>query len=350
MATPQDEALDLFGAVIRDMSGPTPDIKSALRRCQHGCRLVNWREQQEWFGRELTGYPADVSVPWYRVGHGNEVWRFCGSPFQWLGTAVTDDLADEATPIAHEFRDAIDNLLVGSQRGSDHTAGRVEERYDVTLRRRFSVERRLVYPASVFADMTRRLEQQVYDFASRAYEYLRYGSALTDVWTGYRTRVDVVLHTLGLTNHLDAIQAGLRSANPEEWRKAVFACRNTLEDVARLLWQDPRPTYAHLHDAKGGEMQVTQERYANRLAAYLHQKGVGGTRGKFLRDEVERLAVSFRSLIGVQGKAHEPVTMDDARTVALATYFLLGELAIRTDMQPVNAYRDPASATDDKTT
>lgn len=92
---------------------------------------------------------------------------------------------------------------------------------------------------------------------------------------------------------------------------------------------------------EGGKLNVTQGNFVNRLCAYLHQKGLHGTAAGFVRSEIERLAASLRSIVELQGKAHSPVGRDDARTVALATYFLLGEFVLKTDMQPIDRYGEP---------
>ena len=171
------------------------------------------------------------------------------------------------------------------------------------------------------------IERVTFNFASGTYVQLKYGDSITDIWTIYRKNVEVALNKLDLTNHLQAIQSGLQSENPELWRTAVLEYRNMLSDVANYLWKDPRPTYEHLSNRDHiGKMDVYPNKYANRLAAYLHQKGMTGIRGRYVRDEVERIAASIRSLVSFQAEAHDPIELVDARSVALGTYFILGEL------------------------
>ena len=85
------------------------------------------------------------------------------------------------------------------------------------------------------------------------------------------------------------------------------------------------------------------DKFANRLAAYAHQKGLTGTRGKYMRDEVERVAASLRSVIAFQGEAHQSISRDDGRAVALGTHYLVAQLVMRTDMNPVLEYDQPAT-------
>src|SRR5215204_2542774 len=132
-----------------------------------------------------------------------------------------------------------------------------------------------VFSPEVFASLLNRLEHAVLEHASKNYTFLMYGEALTHIWEGYRQEVDAKLSDLNYGNHLKTIQNGIRSTNPEDWRLAAYGCRNLFEDVAAYLWQDPRPTYDLLPGkAKNGHLEVTQDKYLNRLSAYLHQQEI----------------------------------------------------------------------------
>jgi hypothetical protein len=73
----------------------------------------------------------------------------------------------------------------------------------------------------------------------------------------------------------------------------------------------------------------------------MHHKGLTGTVGAYLRSEMERVYSSIGALTELANTAHgEPNPADDARTVALGTFFVLGELVQRTDMVPVTHYSD----------
>jgi hypothetical protein len=188
-----------------------------------------------------------------------------------------------------------------------------------------------------------QLESQVFDFVSKSYVQLKYGNLITDIWSNYRTTVDNKLANLDLTNHLQAIQSGIQSNNPESWRTSAFACRNMITDLANYLWQDTKPRYEHLKGStKDGKLDVTEGNTKNRLAAYLHQKGISGTTGKHLRNEVERLVASMDSIISFQSTAHDPINLQDTRSIAISTYLLIGEIVTRTDLVPIKDYGDPA--------
>lgn len=351
LVVPQHEATQIFTEVIRDLTSGNHDIKTVLRRCQHACQLLSWNGPKAWFSVELAGYPTSTPKPPYRQVLGKLLWKRRRSNFNEILSDVTEQYVYDSAPWEREIEDislevwwGIDYLLAVAQTGHQERTGETKGGVSRSRRETVELERVRTFSAASFAVVVSEIERMTYEFASQSYTMLRYGNVLTDFWTDYRTQVDATLRSLNLTAHLDAIQLGLQPDNTEAWRAAVLECRNLLNDVANYLWQDSRDTYEHLPgDGQRGKLNVSRGKFASRLAAYVHQKGLRGTAGKFVRDEIERLAVSIRSLIALQSKAHSPISRDDAKTAALGTYFILGELAIKTDMQPVATYGQPAA-------
>src|SRR5438874_7305948 len=106
--------------------------------------------------------------------------------------------------------------------------GETRQEYLRVRRTNITMERARVFNAGAFKRAVGRIEGYVYTGASQQYALLKYGNALSDVWQEYRTSVDAALAHLNLTKHWQAIEAALRSDNPESWRNAVFGCRNLL--------------------------------------------------------------------------------------------------------------------------
>lgn len=286
MTTRQDEAAHLFTEVIRDLTTTQPELQLVMRRCQHACELLNWTKQRDWFRREISGYPTNEPVPPHRAVHGRAVWRPGGTPHQRVEFGIESSLAGndflQPEDAYLEVRAGIDWLLIASEAGYEETTSETKEEWSSYRRESVHLERVRTFSAAAFRTVLSTLETLTFDFASQSYTFLRYGAAISSIFSSYQTHVDAVLHEIGLSNHLDAIQSGLQSANPEEWRQAVFGCRDMVSDVANYLWQDPRPTYAWLPGkGENGKLQVTRKNTANRLRAYLHQKGFPRTRGAF---------------------------------------------------------------------
>ena len=345
--TPQQEAIVILAQVISEFTTASPPLEPILRQCQHICQILGWQDNLSWFYRELNGYPNNVPRPNYRMIQGKQIWQPnapMGDSAIWLSEASVYGEAPEETVEEDAVLDVYSNIdwvIKTSQTGfientSETKASRLRSGKPIQLRRvrKFNGQDFLACIVAV--------KRITFDFASQSYAQLMYGNAIQTIWADRRAKLDAILHPLGFTNHLTEIEKGLNSPNPESWRSAVFECRSLLSDLADHLWRDPRPTYGHLLGrGADGKLSVTQQEFSNRISAYLHQRGLTKSSGRFIRNESERLSTSIRSLIEYQSKAHNPIGRDDAVSIALATYFLIGEILLKTDMHPIEKYGDP---------
>ena len=348
--TPQEEAAFLLSQVVSDLTAPSHDLKTILRKCQHICELLGWQHQVNWFRQELNGYPypSNIQLPFYRKILGTKRWNIAESGHDhtvWLAesivTGIDPAIYEEEADILDVWAN-IDWFISAAKNGHKE---RLSETKTVVFshgRERITMYRDRIFLASSFMDRLAQFEAQVFDFVSKSYVPLKYGSLVTDIWDGYRLVVDEQLTQLHFSDHLQEIQSGIQSDNPASWRASAFACRNLLTDLANYLWQDPRPRYEHLPGrTDDGKLDVTHGNTKNRIAAYLHQKGVSGTEGKHLRNEVERLAASIDSIISFQAAAHDPINLQNARSIDILTYVLIAEIATRTDLIPIKEYSTP---------
>lgn len=343
MSSPQAEAIGIFKRALDDLFIGKADLKNLLRSCAHACQLLGWTERLSWFKNELQGYPSDAELPWYRKGAiGYTYWRRCDGMSELLD--IFGDLRhrEGTTQTTIDVRAGIDWVLLAAQSGCREPTGKKSSQGLKSRREDVETEEVSMYDKQVFQTMLSRIENSVFDFASKSYSVLCYGDTLGDVWQAYRTSVDKALIDIGLGGHLETIRAGLNSDNPQDWRTAVWSCRDILHDLAAYLWRDPRETYQHLQgQGQGGKLGVTDKNYVNRLGAYLHCKGTTGETGAYIRAEMERIYHSIDTLNDLDSKAHSTVTSSDVRIAAIGTYVILGEMVMRTDMKPVLNYDSP---------
>ena len=345
------EAMAILGDVVRDLASGKSDIKVAMRQCQLACELIGWQDRTEWFRRELGGYPEGAPIPPYRTVTGSLRWKRRTTNLQEIIRDEAEQSVYSSAPWDREvestsmdIRWGIDAVMTAATKGHRVKTGETREDLGRSGKEYVELERVKQFSEAGFQAVIDRVEGLTFDFATQSYASLRYGDSLTDIWSEYRAQVDPKVQELHLGHHLDAIHDGLRSDNPEAWRNAVYGCRNLFHDLSNHLWRDKRKTYDHLPGGgAGGKLEVSADKSKNRISAYLHQKGFTGSRGKFMRAEIERLAESFSSLLELQSTAHAQVQKEDARSIAIATYVVLGELVLRTDMQPVEEYGEPAA-------
>jgi hypothetical protein len=244
--------------------------------------------------------------------------------------------AEEKKPLPWVLTAGIDALSQYAQKGVIVRAGETEDRWSDVSKQPIGGRLSAVVDAEQVAQCIRKLQNIVFDWASKNYAALQLGDAATDIWQQHRTRVDTFLASLNLTAHVSSITEGLSSEEPQRWREAMWSSRDLLHDVADYLWKDKRKTYPHLTDDNGSPIEVSADKFVNRLMAYVHQKGATGTLGSELRAEWARL----RALNSLASSAHDKsaVTLEDAKLSFFAIYMLLGELVLRTGCQPVTKY------------
>jgi hypothetical protein len=347
MSTGQEEALEIFSKLLSDFNSPIPNLETGLRRCLLACQLLDWSDYYTFFYRELNGYPSDVPLPKYRKIKGKLIWEPDSNQYaniQWNSEKKVFGKEPEVTQEEETTLDVwsgIEWILNASRHGSREETNEIKKS-NLRTGEMIKLKRIRIFSSANFSDCVSSIKRIIYDFASKTYIQLKYGNAIQDIFNYYRKSFEPKLTDLGFGNHLVEIQKGLLSENPEAWRSAAYECRSLFVDVANYLWRDPRKNYEYLQGMDGEDMKVTQQQPANRIKAYLHQKGLSGTPGKFIREEIDRLSTSIRTLFSYQSKAHGSIAREDVLSIAIFTYIILGELALRTDMEPIEQYEKPS--------
>ena len=350
MDDPRTEAIILFSEVVTNLTSSVRDLTSSVRKCLLACELLGWKSQAAWFRIEMEGYPADLARPYYRIIPGIQSWQPVGGPVEtvfWQSSdeAHSPDLSSDSTTLDVFAR--LDWILSAAQTGyTERTDEEKTVRYRAD-RKTITLKRQKHFLPSAFASILAALENKVYLFATSSYVQLKYGDLQTSIWESYSKKAEETLLSMQLSQHLDGIKQGIESGNPEMLRTAVLGCRNLLHDVATYLWRDPRATYTYLPgDGADGKMKVTDDKYKNRLSAYLHQKSIGGKQRLYLTESLEYLASHISSLIAFQADGHGDIEPDEARSIAIGTYIVIAELTIWTNLEPVVKYKGPTLSAD----
>ena len=231
----------------------------------------------------------------------------------------------------------IDWIISASEHGYTESTGEKTEKYISFRSRHIEIEKIHRYDRSAFLALLNSIENYIFIFVSNSISILEYSDQLESIWQSYKEEVDEKLVEIGLNNHLDTIQKGLSSENPQDWRASMWSCRDILHDLANYLWQDTREIYEHLPGSEG-KLKVTKDKYVNRLGAYLHQKGITGELRSYLSYEMERIYDSIDHLNDLDSTAHDIINLSEVQTAAIGTYIILGELCKRTDMKPIERY------------
>jgi hypothetical protein len=217
--TPQDEALQILGQVISEITTPNHDLVSIFRHCQFACELLGWDIQKSWFQQELIGYFPDTPTPPNRIISGQLIWQVQGSPYdqikrkneEFVYGINTEDAEKE--DVSFEARAGIDVILYCAQYGYKEVTQETKAGWSRSQKVRIPLQRVKEFSPISFLNIIKEVERRAFDFATKAYVQLKYSNALSDIWSEYRGMVDGFLQRLNFGNHLDNIQTGLLSDN-----------------------------------------------------------------------------------------------------------------------------------------
>lgn len=337
--TAEQEAGQVLGELLHMLGSPDINLKLALRKAVHACNLLNWEADHRWFEAEIRGYRDDQELAWYRKGIP-AVRRWRPDSTRDIMTNAVEEIRtpEDETVEYHDVRWGIDEVIKRAGVGVFFPTGKRESKWSRLNQADMAGQEVLSFSKDSITGVAAKLENDLFRWATSAYTSVRFGDAVSDIWQLARAEVDATLTSLGFDGHLRQIHAGLISEDEEAWRLSMLACRNLLSDFASHLWKDERPTYEFL-DKDGEPIKVTNDRSINRIIAYLHQKGVSGTEGGYLRAEWRRL----QELIALASEGKGQVTVEQARLTAISTYLALAEVVSRTDLQPISEYSRPGS-------
>lgn len=346
-ADPKSEALDLLIQVLIYIERGNPDLKRTLRMCATAALLLRQQEAVDIFNKDVRGYFENESPLYYRNVVGHIIWRS-------IGSSTLNDPTDTAAVLASKQYgnppctlplrtglSRIQDLAVLGHTQMSQAIKSVAMPDGKSLTGTW-VEAIEVYPPEAFKTCLQNMEQAIWEWSTYWIVFLRFENRIGDIWERYRSSVDSTLAQIGLAGHFQALDTRLASANEQDWRSVLYSCRDLLHDIANHLWLDERSFYQHskLTDGKNQpiKLQVTQDRYINRIRAYLHQKTLKASEVGLMETEAEFLGELFGRLNHLDNHAHSGADQTLAESAAIHTYMLLADLVRHTDMQPIIKY------------
>ncbi len=314
---------EAFNGLSREDYNHKRDLQTALMKVQHALRLLNWTRQLEIVTTELMGYSFGKELP---------RWRQVQATVHYEQTSLLQPIPpslkkhEKPLPLYDSTSSIIDALEKGGFRTEEVVQFSSENRT-------WHVKEIRIIQAYTLDRLLNKVRQVFFSFCSDSISQLRFGELLESIFKQYRQAVEGKLGQLGIANHLEDVVHDLSRQNPESWRFAALGCRNILSDLARKLWQVPDSAYPPLDNMplKGRATDLVK----NKLRAWLHQKGLRRKDNLFIEKRLIQLADSLSELYALGSKGKQSITYADALCCVMNTYILLGEMALRTDLEPV---------------
>ncbi|MDA1258683.1 MAG: hypothetical protein O3C10_12730, partial [Chloroflexi bacterium] len=255
---------------------PEFDLASGLRQFRHIASSYGLLDDERWADRELNGHGDDPPD-----------WRFVSATHQWRGVTPFDNASlgsiaiwgmrvPDPTPTVVPVKVGANALTRAVESGFAEATGKQDE-LSVMLNTARIAEFVVVGP-----EIVRRLVDHIgNELARRASAMLALidaGETVTEVFDEYRSFAEPAIRELGLESDLNEMTRSLASNSVAGRRRALYAARTCLQQVAEQLWHAPTDIYRYLPNSRDGSgMNVSSGSFVNQLIAYVHQKADGET-------------------------------------------------------------------------
>ena len=170
-----------------------------------------------------------------------------------------------------------------------------------------------------------KIRNSVYNYVLNINLQLKFESITESVFQNTKEVVDKKLATIcpeAMKKFLAAYDR-LKSNNSEEWSQALSSCRNILKDFADYIFPAQSKPVT-LSDSS--EVMVTDDKYKNRLLAFI-DKELKGNKRRLLLARAADLSNRIHCLNDMLSQGtHEELELTDVNMCVIDTYLLIGSL------------------------
>ena len=322
--SPLQEASELSGEILADMEFARIPNHQILLKCRRLARLVGDERGRKWLDLELHGYqilPKDVSQEEYLVyfdyfGRQQDKEKQTGliEPFGTLEQQVETAKLE------------IQSCQVPSSIQASSAEAWMPDSASATVQWVLNRLRDLNLAISIKQAIIGRVMGYAHSFTLRWYNELHYSDIAQSIFERRRAEVDGKLKDVcpaALEQFVSAYDR-LRSESAEDWSQALLSCRRVLKSFADAVFPPSAQPYV---DKRGDKHDVSEDKYINRLIAFIEQRISSDTLGALVRSQVESLGMRLAAIHVETHKAvHAEVTRQEADSTVLLTYLLLSDM------------------------
>lgn len=322
--SPLVEANELSAEILADMElGKIPNHQILLK-CRRLARLVGDENWKKWLDLEIHGYnvrPPDVTYEELLVffayfGRELDNQKHTGlvHPLSTLEQeAETAKLELAACRVPTSIHASSSQSIIPDSASAvvNHILFRLTEVRNTITQRQVIIG---------------RVMGLAYSYALKWYNELHYSDVAQSIFERRRLEVDTKLKDLcpkALEQFVTAYER-LRSGTEEDWSQALLSCRRILKSFADSVFPPKKEPYV---GKDGKEHDVSDDKYFNRLLAFIDQNTRSRTFGEVMRAQVDYLCKGLEAIHNeTQKGVHAEVNRREADSTVLLTYLLLADL------------------------
>lgn len=340
-----EKMLEISDEILNNIENSDISFEQILLKCKKLARLRDDFDAIKWFTAELSGYGTNINIPGITR---DELERYAGmsgrftvnidpktkeETHKYWTPSVSEIEADIQTNLItlqntnppSNFTPAVskhsyDNIYIGST-ASEH----VVEKYQDVLN---SVQLKRSQISNLIKDyraLLSKIKNNIYNYVLNINLQLRFEHTTESIFQKTKVQVDKKLNEIcpDAIKKFIAAYNRLSSDNPEEWSQAMSSCRNVIKEFADFVFP---PQKAKYQSRSGDTLDVTDDKYKNRLIAFIDQN-THGDKGKFTKSRIDDLMARIHALNNLLSKGtHVGLDLKDVNICVIDTYLLIGSL------------------------
>lgn len=171
---------------------------------------------------------------------------------------------------------------------------------------------------STLSGIKSKVLAHLHDFVSEVYYEKEFDSLSESIFEKYKSEIDTLIaaHCGDVLEQIPSVMSRLAEGNSESISQALSTARRIIDSFADSIFPPTEETI----NIGGNEVTLGANKHQNRINAYVHQRIDSKSRKTKIRQNLSNLY--DRVSTGV----HNEVTTEEARSLFLNTYLLLGEV------------------------
>lgn len=336
------QILELSEKILESLED-SDKLSQILPKCMRLARYLNDPNSMNWLTLELSGY-KDTEIPAgikreelgeYAIRSGRcEIRKNAedGSDQIYYWFASVPELEGQISsyeaclPNIHPPAHFTPTITKASDTSFMAGSTFATETYNSVLQKVRTEQNSLMSNITFNTKLLSKIRTKVYSWVVNIYYQFRFGEITESLFQRIKGNVDTSLMEVcpDTLKQFVAAYERLDSDNPEEWSQAMSTCRNILQDFTGILFPPQREKYT-LRD--GSQIQVTEDKYKNRLIAYLDSLDLGRRDNNLLRARIDELITKVHALNDMLSKGtHEGINNFQVNICVIETYFLISSL------------------------
>jgi len=339
----KQEIINLSDEILSNFELGDASYEKIMSKCKRLARLNEDYEALKWFTLELHGYdndslPVNISkedADRMANDHGRRIKKQDPVTKQDVWWYWTPSIVEMETNItAHEitlknlrppeqFTPAITNTGRG---GILDGATILQESYRNVLDAVNIRQNNLIAEIKQNKALLSKVINNAYNYVLNVNLQLKFSSEVESSFQRIKDDVDKKLQKIcpsSIKKFLAAYDR-IESDNPEEWSQAMSSCRNILKDFANSVFPAQDERYK---ESDGDEIPVTDDKYENRIVAFIDMKCNSERKNELLKSRALDLKTRVHALNGFLSKgAKNEISKSDVAFCILDTYLLIGSL------------------------